>query len=341
MGTFGEKIKTVFWGTPEFARPGLIALLDSPLYEVSCVVTQPDRPAGRGQDLSSPPVKKLALEYGVPCYQPQTLKGLGRDMDSGLLTVPTNITDTQALAMVEFLNAHHPFDVFVTAAYGLIIVPSLLDFARYGMVNIHPSLLPRWRGAAPLQWSIFSGDEETGVCLMRVEKGLDTGAVYCAVRTPIAPEDTFGSLHDRTAALGARLLLDNLQGICSGLILPREQDSLGAKYAEKWEKEDAQINWLESAAVCSRRIRASTPSPGARFSFQEQAIKVFECEVLPRYDYPSATPGRIVALERDRIVVSCSEGFLGLTEIQLPGRKRLPVREVLKGFKIQVGQEFN
>ena len=338
-----SKYRTAFLGTPEFAVPILRALIDDPRYIVEFVVTQPDRPAGRGQSLVAPSVKLAAEEYGIRVFQPASLKSIEIDSEASHQAGRVMLKSGELAApLVSHINCSDPLDILVTAAYGNIIPVSLLKVGRAPMVNVHPSLLPRWRGAAPLQWAIFEGDRLTGVCLMQVEQGLDTGPVFAEVQTEISPSENLGSLHDRLAELGRALLETHLESIITGQLLPRAQDDSVATYAHKWEKADALVNWQEHADRCDCRIRASNPIPGARTFYRGEMVKIFGAYVVDAGSYPAASPGTVVGVEGDRIVVACGEGsFLALVELQLPGRKRLKAAEVLKGFAIDKGGLFS
>ena len=334
-----NKYRTAFLGTPDFAVPILRTLIEDTRCLVDFVVTQPDRPAGRGHKLVAPPVKHLAEEFNIRVFQPASLKSIEIDREASALSgkvVLKGRANTDDL--VSYLNSIEPLDIMITAAYGNIIPASLLNLGKVPMVNVHPSLLPRWRGAAPLQWSIFQGDKQSGVCLMKVEEGLDTGPVFAEVKTEISADDSLGSLHDRLAHLGSELLYNKLESIIQGELSPRLQDEAHATYAHKWEKEDALIKWHEPAIVSERRIRASNPIPGARTYNEGQMIKVFVSAVIESSNYPLAAPGTVVGVESDRLVVACGEeSFLALLELQLPGHKRLKTSEVLKGFVIERG----
>lgn len=299
-------MRIVFAGTPEFARASLEALVTAGSAPVAAY-TQPDRPAGRGKKLTASPVKHYALEHGIPVYQPVTLR---------------------AEAAVEELRALHP-DVLVVAAYGLILPQAALDIPTHGCVNVHASILPRWRGAAPIQAAILAGDTTTGISLMRMTAGLDCGPVFHVAETAIGAEETAGELHDRLAALGARALVERLDDIVSGRLDAEEQDDANATYAPKIDKQDAEIDWRLPAAEIMRRVRAYNPFPGA-FTYcghgparETQRLKIWRAT---RAD-GSGDPGEVLQFGADAVVVACGDGALRLDELQLPGKRRAPARE--------------
>jgi methionyl-tRNA formyltransferase len=308
-------MKIIFAGTPEFAACALKAIVEAG-HEVSLVLTQPDRPAGRGMALRPSPVKALALELGLPVFQPLSLK-----------------KDEAAQAQIAAENA----EVMVVAAYGLILPQSVLDMPRLGCINIHASLLPRWRGAAPIQRAIQAGDSESGVCIMQMEAGLDTGPVLGRRATPIGSSDTATTLHDRLAQIGAELVVDTL----ARLPLPAEvQPEVGVTYAAKLDKAESQIDWTLSAEVLDRTIRAFNPVPGTQTRQAETAIKVWQVTLLADQAHHSAA-GTILAADKHGIVVACGisgTGALCLTELQKAGGKRLPAAQFLAGNPLQVGQ---
>ena len=304
-------MRVIFAGTPEFAAQALQAIVAAG-HEVPLVLTQPDRPAGRGMSLQPSPVKRLALERGLEVFQPLTLK------------------DAQAQARIAQIAA----DVMVVAAYGLILPQAVLDLPHYGCLNIHASLLPRWRGAAPIQRALLAGDAETGVCIMQMEAGLDTGPVLLRQAIPIAATDNAASLHDRLAALGAELIVATLDR----LPLPAEaQPSAGVTYAHKIEKTEALIDWGRDARELDRHIRAFNPFPGAQARFGGQTVKLWQATPV----VGSGEIGQILAVDRDRIVVACGSGALALSELQKAGGKRLPVRDFLAGHPLKAGERFD
>jgi len=304
-------MRLVFAGTPEFAAQALAAIVAAG-HDVALVLTQPDRPAGRGMALQPSPVKKLALELGIEVFQPGTLK------------------DVAAQQKVAAVAA----DCMVVAAYGLILPQVVLDLPRFGCLNIHASLLPRWRGAAPIQRALLAGDDETGVCIMQMEAGLDTGPVLLQAALPIAAEDTAATLHDRLAELGAQLIVRAL----AALPLPATaQPAAGVTYAHKIDKAEALVDWRRSAVELDRHIRAFNPFPGAQAPLVGQTVKLWRAVPVAG----SGESGRILAVHRQQIVVACGDGALAITELQKAGGKRLPVRDFLAGHPLQVGDRFD
>lgn len=302
----GAPLSIVFAGTPDFAAVALQALLGSP-HRVAAVYTQPDRPAGRGRKPRPSPVKRLALEAGLPLRQPTTLK------------------DADVQAELHAWKA----DVMVVAAYGLILPPAVLGIPRLGCLNIHASLLPRWRGAAPIQRALLAGDGETGVSIMQMEAGLDTGPVLHTARTPIEGADTAASLHDRLAELGGRALLEALDGVAAGRLAPVPQNAAHATYAAKLEKAEAELDWTDSAADLDRRIRAFNPWPVAQTHLGDTVLRVWAARALPA-DH-KAEPGTILGAGPDGIDVSTGAGVLRLERVQLPGKKPVTAAALLHG----------
>ena len=304
-------MRLIFAGTPEFAAQALAAIIAAG-HEVALVLTQPDRPAGRGMALQPSAVKKVALEHGIEVFQPLTLK------------------DGEAQAKISAVGA----EVMVVAAYGLILPQAVLDMPRFGCLNIHGSLLPRWRGAAPIQRALLAGDTETGVCIMQMEAGLDTGPVLLRGAFPIEASDTTASLHDRLAELGARLCVEAL----GKLPLPAEpQPSEGVTYAHKIEKAEALIDWSKSAAELDRHIRAFNPFPGAQASFGGQTVKLWLATPVAG----NGPAGSVLAVDKKQVVIACGAGALAVSELQKAGGKRLPVQQFLAGHPLKVGDRFD
>ncbi len=320
-------MKIVFAGTPAFARVALQALLDAG-FDVPLVLTQPDRPAGRGLKLQASPVKELAVARGIPVAQPRSLRLDGKFPDD-------------AAAARDALVAAAP-DAMVVAAYGLILPRRVLDLPRLGCLNIHASLLPRWRGAAPIHRAIEAGDTTTGVTIMQMDEGLDTGAMLLEQAEPIASDDTTARLHDRLADLGARLIVPALRAAGAGTLQPRPQPADGVTYAHKIEKAEAAIDWTLPAAVIERRVRAFDPFPGATTGWRGEALKVWGARAEPDSAgvAAGAAPGRVLAAGADGILVATGDGLLRLTALQRPGGKRLPVAEFLRGGPVAVGEEL-
>lgn len=321
----------IFFGTPEFAVPAL--KVTAALCSVKLVISQPDKPSGRGQQLTSPPVKIAAEELGIPVLQPESLRGL-RAVQNRLES-----DDPRSVLLATTLSEIGPVDIAIVVAYGKIIPRPLLAYPRVGCLNIHGSLLPRWRGAAPVHRAIFAGDEESGVCLMRLEEGLDTGPVFSSVSTRIDERDTFLTLHDRLSLLGAELLEKDLSRIISGEKRAEPQPEVGVTYAEKWTKEDCHINWGESAESIERRIRASAPSPGAWTTLNGELVKIHQATV--ESGVTGRPAGEIVEIAPGALRVAAGQAsILTLTEIQFPGKKRLPVLEIQKSRSFEVGSLF-
>jgi len=302
--------RIVFAGTPEFARASLAALTDSG-HSVAAVYTQPDRPAGRGRRLTASPVKRFALEHDIPVLQPETF---------GLDGV---------VAEFEALQA----DIFVVAAYGLLLPQTVLDIPTHGCLNVHASLLPRWRGAAPIQAAILANDEVTGISLMQMTAGLDRGAVFSKAEIQIGSEDNAGELHDRLASLGGELLVRDLNDILSGELMPVDQDESLTTYAAKIRKQDAELDWSLSADALHRHIRAYNPVPGAFFFANgDVRVKVWEASTIPSID---ASPGTFIQYDSQGIIVACGEGGLKLTSLQLPGKRRAAAHEFTAQIDLQ------
>ena len=291
-----EPLRIVFAGTPEFAAEHLKALLDSP-YEIVAVYTQPDRPAGRGQKLMPSPVKQLALEHHIPVLQPPTLRA------------------PEAQAELAALKP----DLLVVVAYGLILPQVVLDIPRLGCINSHASLLPRWRGAAPIQRAIEAGDNESGVTVMRMEAGLVTGPMLLKSVTPISADDTGGSLHDRLAKLGPPAVIEAIAGLAAGTLQGEVQDDSLATYAHKLNKDEARIDWNRPAVELERVIRAFNPWPICHSTLNGEALKVLAATLADA----QGEPGQILAASKDGLIVGCGAGALCLTRLQLPGGKAL------------------
>lgn len=300
-------MRIVFAGTPEFAVRPLEALLQSK-HAVIAVFTQPDRPAGRGQVLHESPVKKLAQSHGIPIYQPVRLKN----------------PEEQAI-----LHELQP-DLLVVVAYGLILPQAVLEIPKFGCINVHASLLPRWRGAAPIQHALLAGDTTTGICTMQMDAGLDTGDVLLSMACTIDPEETSQTLHDKLTTLGTAALLETLEKLEQNTLVPQKQDSATATYATKIAKADAKIDWQESAAVIDRKIRAFNPWPVAFAELAGQTIRIWSARPNLQVNLNhTIKPGTIVEIRKDSMDVATGDGILTLLEIQLPGGKRLPVKEIL------------
>lgn len=314
-------IKVLFLGTPDFSVPSLQALIDAPAVEVGAVVTQPDRPAGRGQKLTPPPVKLLAEKHHIPVFQPRSLKK----------------EKTETLEQLQELG---PFDLGVVIAFGQILPQEIFSLPQKGSVNIHASLLPRWRGAAPIQRAILAGDAETGISLMQVTAGLDEGPVYCMKTVPLTRSTTAGELHDLLAAQGASFLIQNLSDIFHGKLVAQPQPEKGVTYASKIEKHEAKLKWQQTAWEIERVVQAFSPSPGAYTSLGEKRVKILFASAKEQTDAPQKPPGTILQSFGNTLEIQCGEGVLSVHEGQLPGRKKLPTKELLQSGLFAVHASF-
>lgn len=311
-------MRLVFAGTPDFAATALKALLQTE-HQLVGVYSQPDRPSGRGRKLTPSPVKQVALEAGIPVFQPQTLKA------------------PEAQRELKSLNA----DVMIVAAYGLILPQSVLELPRHGCLNIHASLLPRWRGAAPIQRAIAAGDSETGITIMQMDAGLDTGAMLLKATTPIDVADTGGSLHDRLAELGGRAIVEALGKMSEGTLTPEPQNDRLACYARKLSKEEGLIDWTEDATSISRLVRAFNPWPGTYTDAGDLRIRIHAAEVV---DITSdRNPGTVTARNKEGIDVACGLDLLRITRLQLSGSRPQSVNDLINGGKdiLLPGQELD
>ena len=317
-------LKLVFAGTPEFARTALHALLEAG-FAVPLVLTQPDRPAGRGLKLQASPVKQLAQAHGIAVAQPRSLRLDGK------------YPEDAAAAQVALQAAQA--DAMVVAAYGLILPQWVLDVPRLGCFNIHASLLPRWRGAAPIHRAIEAGDAQTGVTIMQMDAGLDTGDMLLAEALPIDARATTASLHDALAALGARLIVQALRQPQALVRTP--QPTEGITYAHKIDKHEAVIDWARPAVVIERRVRAFDPFPGAHTALAGSSVKVWNSQIDSMLRPSDARCGQILSVNGDGVAVACGDGVLRLTELQRAGGKRLPARDFLAGFALAPGQCFD
>ncbi|ABE53320.1 methionyl-tRNA formyltransferase [Shewanella denitrificans OS217] len=299
-----KPLNIIFAGTPDFAARHLQALLDSE-HNVIAVYSQPDRPAGRGKKLSASPVKELALSHDIPVFQPASLRAV------------------EAQAELATLNA----DIMVVVAYGLILPQIVLDTPRLGCINVHGSILPRWRGAAPIQRALWAGDTETGVTIMQMDLGLDTGDMLLKTSLPIEDADTSASLYEKLAVQGPQALLEALDGLNAGKLKGEPQDPALANYAEKLSKEEARLDWNKSAKQLWQEIRAFNPWPVSYFEYQDSTIKVWQASYNPQPN--SALAGSIIKADKHSIEVATAEGSLQLEIIQLPNKKPLAVADIL------------
>ena len=308
-----QGLRIIFAGTPDFAAPALAALIEAG-HEIVLVLTQPDRPSGRGMKLKASPVKELALEHDIEVFQPETLK------------------DSAAQSRIEYAKA----DVIIVAAYGLIIPTNVLNMPRLGCFNIHASLLPRWRGAAPIQRSLLAGDKETGVTIMEVVPALDAGAMISKGVVPITELDTAQTLHDALAKTGADLMVKAMENLSkNGTLASTPQDNSLVTYAEKLQKSEATIDWNKSADAISKQVRAFNPFPVATAMLNGEICRIW----MATKKSGKGLAGQVVATN-ETIDVACGEGVLSIHELQLPGGKRLKAREFLTGRQLPAGTQF-
>lgn len=322
-------MRTVFLGTPEFAVPSLRALLSTPnqFYDVRAVITQPDRPAGRGQRLSAPPVKLVAQEAGIPVLQPERLR--------------------RSPEVFELLQEIKP-EIIVIVAFGQLLPADFFSYPPFGTVNVHASLLPKYRGAGPVAHAVLNGETETGTTIMKIDEGMDTGDVLSQRKIPVGPDATAGELERILAVQGAELLVETLPLYVSGKLKPVPQDSSQASYAPRLKKEDALITWTRTAQAVHNAIRAYNPWPVAFSRLREQEVKIWRSCISCRdasgsnpVQIPSGQPGEVVAIDREGIVVACGENsFLTLIELQLPGRNRNRAADIANGLKLRPGERF-
>jgi methionyl-tRNA formyltransferase len=318
-------MRVIFAGTPEFARVAL-ERLHAAGFTIPLVLTQPDRPAGRGMKLQASPVKRFALEHGLAVAQPRSLRLDGK------------YPEDAAAAKLAIDEARA--DVMVVAAYGLILPQWVLDLPRLGCLNIHASLLPRWRGAAPIHRALEAGERETGVTIMQMDAGLDTGDMLLVESVAIEDSDTTGSLHDKLAVLGGRLVVEALELAACGGLRPVKQPQAGVTYASKIEKAEAAIDWSQPAEVIARRIRAFDPSPGSSSVLGGETLKLWSAQAIGGAVDAPAQGGTILAVSPTAVDVRCGQGVLRLTQLQRAGGKRLAVADFLRGFDMQPGMTF-
>jgi methionyl-tRNA formyltransferase len=313
-----DTLRIIFMGTAELSCASLDKLARTQNFQIAAVVTQPDRPKGRELKPQSSPVKTLALELELPVLQPSRAR------------------DEKFIAE---LRAWRP-DLIVVVAYGQILPPTVLELPRFGCLNLHASLLPKYRGAAPIQWALLNGEAETGVTIMKMDAGLDTGGILAQRRTPVQPEDNAATLHDRLARLGAELLVQTIPDYAAGKIQPRPQPAEGVSHAPKIKKEDGRIDWNRPAREIWNRLRAFTPWPGA-FTFlsarpEPQLLKIWKAEIMER----SGEAGTILAAEKNGIIVGCGEHALRILELQIAGGRRMNAAEFLAGHALLAGGKF-
>lgn len=317
MSSSSSPLRLVFMGTPEFAVPSLQVLIDE-VDEVVGVFTQPDQPSGRGMSLHAPPVKRLAEAHHIPVFQPQKLR---------------------APEVLTCLQEWRP-DLIVVVAYGRMLPHAILEFPPQGCINVHASLLPKYRGAAPIQWAIAQGENETGVTIMRISERMDAGDILLQRAIPIEKNDTGGSLHDKLAQLGAEALREALALLKRGQLPARRQNEDEVTYAPMIKKEDGRIDWTQEASVIERRIRAFTPWPSAYSTFQGKLLKIFTAQVEPHTPDIPASPGTVTEASSVHLVVATGSGQLALQEVQLEGKKRMSIEEFLRGHAVRRGTQL-
>lgn len=310
-------MRVVFMGTPEFAVGALEAILAAG-HQVAAVVTQPDKPKGRGKEVQMTPVKACAVSHGIPVFQPVRIK------------------EREA---VETLRGYQA-DIFVVAAFGQILSEEILAMPRYGCVNIHASLLPRYRGAGPIQWAIINGEEKTGVTIMQMDKGLDTGDMLLKKEVVIGPRETGDSLHDKLAAVGAGLIVEALSGIERGELVPEKQREEETCYAKMLHKSMGRIDWQQSAAELDRLIRGLLSWPGAYTAFRGKNLKIWEAEVSAWPEDTGAAPGTVAGVDREAFYVKTGDGILRILAVQPEGKKRMAVKEFLLGYQVKAGEQL-
>ncbi len=315
-------MNVIFFGTPQFSVPSLTTLLAVPNVSIRAVVTQPDRPAGRGDKIQSSPIKQLALQHQITVLQPTSLK-------------------KELPLFLESLQELGPFDVGVVIAFGQILPKAVLDLPQHGCINIHASLLPRWRGAAPIQRAILSGDYETGVCLMRMDEGLDTGAVYSRQSVPILATDTCQTIHDSLADIGARLLCSDLNAIIEGRSTPVEQPNIGITYANKIAASEGLINWSTSSREIALTVRALSPRPGCFTFWRGERLKILLAHESTFSSETIATPGSVISIHGGYLEVACGSGSLLIEQLQVAGKRQMSTAEFLRGTVLSPGERFN
>jgi methionyl-tRNA formyltransferase len=319
MSTLSRSLNIIFAGTPDFAAQHLAALLSQNQHKIIAVYTQPDRPAGRGKQLQASPVKALAMLTGIPVYQPASLK------------------TEEAQQQLAALKA----DLMIVVAYGLLLPQTVLDLPALGCINVHGSILPRWRGAAPIQRAIEAGDTETGVTIMQMDAGLDTGAILLISRCAINADETSASLYDKLAKLGPIALQETLTQIANGTAQPEAQDNAHSTYAKKIEKVEAQVNWHDSAETIAQRIRAFNPAPVAFTLLNGERVKLWQAIAVEK-NQSHAVPGKILGADKNGLVVACGKGSVNITILQMENGKALPVNDILNGHaaRLAVGTVF-
>ena len=324
-------MKIVFMGTPDFAVPALKALAESAKHEVSLVVTQPDRPRGRSGKPAPSDVKLCAEQYGIPVFQPEKVR---------------------EEAAVERLRRENA-DIFVVAAFGQLLPKTILEMPRFGCINIHGSLLPAYRGAAPVQWAVLDGQKEAGDTIMQMNEGLDTGDILMQESIPLSADETAGSLYDKLSSMGGPLLLKALDAIEAGTVTPVPQEDSGTHYAKMLRKEMGNIDWTKSAEEIGRLVRGLNPWPSAYTHWNGKMLKIWMAETVTQeelsalgcdekngMDLKEAQPGTVMIVTKDTLMVQTGDGLLALTELQMEGKKRMPVQAFLMGCRLQTGEKL-
>lgn len=307
-------IRIVYMGTPDFAVEPLEAIIKAG-YEVAAVVTQPDKQKGRGKEVKMTPVKECALRHGIPVFQPVKIK------------------EPEAVAELEKYQA----DLFVVAAFGQLLSEEILNMPEYGCINIHASLLPAYRGAAPIQWAVLNGEKESGVTIMQMDKGLDTGDMLLKRSVELSPKETGDSLHDKLMHLGAELIVEALPKLEKGELIPEKQKDELSSYAKKLTKAMGQIDWSKDAVSLERWIRGLNSWPSAYTFFGGKTLKIWEAQVAEENGAQKAEPGQVVSVSREGFTVACGQGALQILSLQLEGKKRVLTREFLLGYQVEPG----
>lgn len=305
----------VYMGTPDFAVPALEKLIEAG-HKIMAVVTQPDRQRGRGKEVLYSPVKECALKYGIPVFQPAKIK---------------------APEAVEQLRSYHA-DIFVAAAFGQILSKEILEMPRYGCVNIHASLLPKYRGAAPIQWAVINGEDKTGVTIMQMDEGLDTGDILTQREILIAQEETGESLFEKLSILGAELLVETLDGIWRGEVVKRKQDASLSTYARMLKKEDGRIDWSRPSKQIEQQIRGMNSWPSAYTMWNGKTLKIWKAQW--NQSVHAHAPGTILTVEKESVSIACGEGVIRIMELQLEGKKRMAVKDFLLGYHMEEGSRL-
>lgn len=308
-------MRVIFMGTPDFSVGTLEALIRAG-HQVVLAVTQPDKPKGRGGKMQFPPVKETALEHGIPVFQPRKVRE------------PENIEELRK----------YQADVIVVVAFGQILPREILELTPYGCINVHASLLPSYRGAAPIQWAVINGEAVSGVTTMQMDEGLDTGDMLLKTEVPLEPEETGGSLHDKLAAAGASLCVRTLKALEEGTVTPKKQGESPTAYASMLKKEMGEIRWEESAISIERLIRGLNPWPSAYTGWQDKTMKIWEAEVLE--EDSGQEPGTVVRVDKDGFLVQTGKGLLKVTALQIPGKKRMEADAFLRGYSMEPGEKL-